>query len=97
MLQRTWSLESQASLRVIGVHGATADAIEFYNAGPDHYFTTAAPAEVAMLDAGVVVKSWPEAVHRLGAVTTRCCRWRLSGAAVRRCVGPLEAAVGGVS
>ena len=70
MLRRNWSLRPQASLRVIGAHGATADPIEFYNAGPHHYFTTAAPAEVAMLDAGVVVKSWSEAVHRLSAVST---------------------------
>jgi dienelactone hydrolase len=33
-------------------------AIEFYNASLDHYFVTAEPAEVAMLDAGVVVPGW---------------------------------------
>ena len=33
-------------------------AVEFYNASLDHYFFTAEPAEVAMLDAGSVVPGW---------------------------------------
>ena len=32
--------------------------IEYYNASLDHYFVTAEPAEVAMLDAGVAVPGW---------------------------------------
>ena len=32
--------------------------IEYYNASLNHYFVTAEPAEVAMLDAGVVVPGW---------------------------------------
>ena len=36
----------------------TAQAIEYYNAGLDHYFMTAFPEEAAMLDAGIVVKGW---------------------------------------
>jgi dienelactone hydrolase len=32
--------------------------VEYYNAALDHYFVTADPAEVAMLDAGVVVPGW---------------------------------------
>jgi dienelactone hydrolase len=36
--------------------------VEFYNASLDHYFITAEPAEIAMLDQGVVVPGW----HRTG-------------------------------
>src|SRR6478736_1567673 len=36
----------------------TAQAIEYYNAGLDHYFMTAFPEEAAMLDAGILVKGW---------------------------------------
>lgn len=36
----------------------TATVIEFYNASLDHYFITAFPEEVAMLDQGVVVPGW---------------------------------------
>ena len=32
--------------------------VEFYNASLDHYFITAEPAEIAMLDAGVQVPGW---------------------------------------
>jgi predicted dienelactone hydrolase len=32
--------------------------IEFYNASLKHYFITAEPAEVAMLDAGIIVPGW---------------------------------------
>ncbi|HEY8623856.1 MAG TPA: hypothetical protein VIM74_08300, partial [Casimicrobiaceae bacterium] len=34
------------------------DTIEFYNASLGHYFMTAEPAEVAMLDAGIIVPGW---------------------------------------
>jgi predicted dienelactone hydrolase len=34
------------------------DTVEFYNASLGHYFITAEPAEVAMLDAGVIVPGW---------------------------------------
>jgi predicted dienelactone hydrolase len=34
------------------------DAVEFYNASLRHYFVTAEPAEIAMLDAGVIVPGW---------------------------------------
>jgi len=33
-------------------------AVEFYNAALDHYFITAEPAEVAMLDSGMLVPGW---------------------------------------
>ncbi|MEP6655929.1 MAG: DUF1800 family protein [Betaproteobacteria bacterium] len=36
----------------------TGTAIEFYNAGLNHYFTTAYPDEAAMLDAGTQVRGW---------------------------------------
>jgi predicted dienelactone hydrolase len=32
--------------------------VEFYNASLKHYFITAEPAEVAMLDAGIIVPGW---------------------------------------
>lgn len=32
--------------------------VEYYNASLDHYFVTAEPAEIAMLDAGQVVPGW---------------------------------------
>ena len=32
--------------------------VEYYNAALDHYFVTAEPAEIAMLDAGVLVRGW---------------------------------------
>jgi hypothetical protein len=35
------------------VPAAPVDVVEFYNAGRDHYFMSAAPAEIADLDAGV--------------------------------------------
>lgn len=34
------------------------DTVEFYNASLKHYFVTGEPAEVAMLDAGVIVPGW---------------------------------------
>ena len=41
------------------VHGpAEAQVVEYRNAGLDHYFITAEPAEMAMLDAGAVVPGW---------------------------------------
>jgi hypothetical protein len=36
--------------------------VEYYNPSLDHYFITAEPAEMAMLDAGVIVPGW----HRTG-------------------------------
>ena len=36
----------------------TGTAIEFYNAGLNHYFTTAYGDEAAMLDAGILVRGW---------------------------------------
>ena len=38
--------------------GSEAVVVEFRNDALDHYFLTADPAEVAMLDAGVVVPGW---------------------------------------
>ncbi len=32
--------------------------VEFYNASLDHYFITWVPAEIAILDAGTVIKGW---------------------------------------
>ena len=37
---------------------ASALAIEFYNAGLDHYFLTHIASEIALLDAGVTIKGW---------------------------------------
>ncbi len=34
------------------------DTVEFHNASLGHYFITAEPAEVAMLDAGIIVPGW---------------------------------------
>jgi len=34
------------------------DTVEFYNASLKHYFITAEPAEIASLDAGIVVPGW---------------------------------------
>ncbi|HVO88691.1 MAG TPA: DUF1800 family protein [Casimicrobiaceae bacterium] len=36
----------------------TAQVVEFYNAALDHYFITAFPDEIAMLDQGIVVPGW---------------------------------------
>lgn len=36
----------------------TAEAIEFYNEGLDHYFITHIASEIASLDAGVRIKGW---------------------------------------
>jgi hypothetical protein len=35
------------------IAGAPVDAIKFYNAAQDHYFTTRISNEIAILDAGV--------------------------------------------
>ena len=37
---------------------ALATAVEFYHAAFDHYFVTAAPAEIAALDAGTTIRGW---------------------------------------
>ena len=57
-------------------------AVEYYNASLDHYFMTAEPDEVAMLDAGIVVPGWQRTgyefkVHRAGSRRTasRACRF----------------------
>jgi cytochrome c553 len=41
-----------------GPSGVFATAVEFYHTGFDHYFVTAAPAEVAALDAGTAIRGW---------------------------------------
>ena len=38
--------------------GDERNVVEFYNASLDHYFISAEPAEIAMLDQGVVVPGW---------------------------------------
>ncbi len=45
---------------------STATAIEYHHAAFDHYFVTAEPAEMAMLDAGALVPGW----HRTGLAFT---------------------------
>jgi mono/diheme cytochrome c family protein len=37
---------------------ALATAVEFYHAAFDHYFVSAAPAEIAALDAGTTIRGW---------------------------------------
>ncbi|MFO1312638.1 MAG: hypothetical protein U1F41_11320 [Burkholderiales bacterium] len=49
-------LDYMAPLPVPGVGQALV--VEYYNPALDHYFMTAEPAEMAMLDAGVVVPGW---------------------------------------
>jgi dienelactone hydrolase len=41
-----------------GTPGVVVDTIEYYNASLDHYFITAFPEEVALLDAGVQIPGW---------------------------------------
>jgi len=41
-----------------GTPGVVVDTIEYYNAALDHYFITAFPEEVALLDAGVQIPGW---------------------------------------
>jgi len=53
-------LDYMAPLPVPGP--AQALIVEYYNPALDHYFITAEPAEMAMLDAGVLVPGW----HRTG-------------------------------
>lgn len=40
------------------VSGTVVDTIEYHHAGLDHYFITAFPDEVALLDAGVAIPGW---------------------------------------
>ena len=40
------------------------NVVEFHNAALDHYFITAEPAEIQMLDAGVVVPGWQRTGHQ---------------------------------
>ena len=37
---------------------ATTDAVEFYHAALDHYFLTADPAEIGLLDEGTKIQGW---------------------------------------
>jgi predicted dienelactone hydrolase len=46
------------------------DTIEYYNASLQHYFMTAEPAEVAELDAGVVVPGWTRTGFNFKSWTT---------------------------
>jgi uncharacterized protein YkwD len=48
----------------------TVDVIEYYNAALDHYFITWAPAEVAILDAGVQIRGWQRTGQHFKAYTT---------------------------
>ena len=56
-LIRTWRVLLLAAL--LGgpalARAASVDAVEYYNAGLDHYFVTALPNEIAALDAGMFV------------------------------------------
>ena len=67
MTQRTTrKAAAAAGLALAGLMGSfdatalepTAQVVEFYNASLNHYFVTAFPEEVAMLDAGTTVKGW---------------------------------------
>lgn len=59
---------------------STATAIEYYNAGLDHYFVTHIAAEIAMLDAGVI-RGWARTHQSFkvytasGAGTSPVCRF----------------------
>src|SRR5664279_5610196 len=68
---RSMHLASRAAMLVVGFAGLslgwtttaraaepTATVVEYYNAALNHYFITAFPAEIAMLDQGVVVPGW---------------------------------------
>ncbi|MFO1303700.1 MAG: DUF1800 family protein [Burkholderiales bacterium] len=46
------------AIAVADAHADLLPAIEFYNAGINHYFVTAYPEEAAALDAGTNVKGW---------------------------------------
>lgn len=47
-----YSFTSRSITVGAGAGGGTADAVEYYHAELDHYFMTAAPAEIAVIDSG---------------------------------------------
>ena len=47
-------LAGPADQAVGAIQGAVIDAVEYYHAGLDHYFVTAAPGEIVKLDAGTL-------------------------------------------
>jgi glucose/arabinose dehydrogenase len=49
--------------------GDLGDAVEYYNAGLDHYFVTAAPTDINALDSGRLA-GWARTGERFGAYTT---------------------------
>lgn len=46
------------AMSFVSLDNAVADAVEFYDASLDHYFITHVAGEIALLDAGVVIKGW---------------------------------------
>ena len=54
------SLEHRGN--AVGAVAATARAVEFYHAALDHYFMSANPAEIALLDAGTIA-GWARTGH----------------------------------
>ena len=55
--------------RFVPEAGDRGDAIEYYHAGLDHYFVSAAPSDIHALDAGVLT-GWRRTGESFGAYTT---------------------------
>lgn len=86
-LTATGAVVPNVATNFAGVSGSVAPrpavalAVEFYNAALDHYFLTHIVAEMAILDAGVVIKGWVRTGQSFnvyvtaGAGTSPVCRF----------------------